>query len=63
MAEESSLTKTEVLSNIDPRYLGEYVEFSGKLREYVNDTLGKAFRADPNPMRRSHHIVSLVQLE
>ncbi len=63
MAEASPPTKTEALSNIDPRYLGEYVEFSGQIREYVNDTLGKAFRTDPNPVRRSHHIISLVQLE
>jgi hypothetical protein len=63
MAEASPPTKTEALSNIDPRYLGEYVEFSGQLREYVKDTLSKAFRTDPNPVRRSHHIISLVQLE
>src|SRR5215204_3220016 len=63
MAEAFPPTKTEALSSIDARYLSEYVEFSGQLREYVNNTLGKAFRADPNSIRRSHHIVSLVQLE
>ena len=55
--------KDEVLANIEPRYLGEYVEFAGQIREYVNDTLRKAFKADPNPIRRAHHVVSLVQLE
>ena len=63
MSEALPPNKTKVLSNIDPRYLGEYVEFSGQLREYVSDTLGRAFRTDPNPMRRSHHVVSLFQLE
>ena len=63
MEQEPPQTKTEVFRSIDARYLGEYVEFSGLLREYVNDTLSKAFQADPNPGRRSFHIVSLVQLE
>ena len=56
-------TKADVLSQLDPLYLGEYVAFAGQIREYVNDTLGTAFRADPNPVRRAHHIISLVQLE
>ncbi len=63
MAETLSPTKTEVLSNIDARYLGEYIGFSGQIREYVSDTLSQAFQDDPNPIRRSHHIVSLIQLE
>lgn len=61
--EGPSPKKADVLGNLDPRYLGEYVQFSGKIREYVNETLGRAFRADPNPVRRDHHVVSLVQLE
>ena len=56
-------TKAAVLANIDARYLAEYVCFSGQIREYVNETLGGAYRADPNPVRRSHHIISVVQLE
>lgn len=56
-------TKAEVLARIDARYLVEYVAFAGQIREYVNDTLSRAFRADPNPVRRRHHVVQLVQLE
>lgn len=56
-------SKSAVLANIDARYLAEYVCFSGQIREYVNETLGAAFRADPNPVRRSHHVISVVQLE
>jgi hypothetical protein len=41
MAEAFPPTKTEALSSIDARYLSEYVEFSGQLREYVNDTLNR----------------------
>ncbi|HLA89274.1 MAG TPA: hypothetical protein VJL28_02440 [Gemmatimonadaceae bacterium] len=63
MAAVSPSAKADVLANIDPRYLSEYVQFSGQIREYLNDTLGRAFRADPNPVRRDHHVVSLVQLE
>lgn len=55
--------KADILANVDPRYLGEYLEFAGQIREYVNDTLGRAFRADPNPVRRAHHIISVIQLE
>ena len=56
-------TKTEVLARLDGRYLGEYIGFSGQTREYVSDTLSEAFRADPNPVRRQHHVIQLVQLE
>jgi hypothetical protein len=56
-------TKAEVLAAIEARYLTEYVAFAGQIREYVSDTLSKAFRADPNSIRRSHHVVQLVQLE
>lgn len=55
--------KAEVLARLEPRYLSEYVCFSGQIREYVNDTLGRAFKNDPNPFRRDHHVISLVQLE
>ena len=54
-------SKSEVLAKLDARHLAEYVAFSGQVREYVNDTLGKAFRADPNPIRRRHHVIQLVQ--
>jgi len=63
MIETTSPTKAETLSNIDARYLSEYIGFSGQIREYVNDTLSKAFRDDPNPIRRAHHIISVIQLE
>lgn len=56
-------TKLEVLRQLDGTYLLEYLSFSGQLREYVSDTLSKAFKANPNPVRRRHHVVSLVQLE
>jgi hypothetical protein len=55
--------RKEILAQLDARYLGEYVRFSGQIREYVSDTLSRAYKADPNPIRRDHHVVSLVQLE
>ena len=55
--------KAEVLSRIDAWYLTEYIAFAGQIREYVADTLKHAFRTDPNSVRRSHHIIALVQLE
>lgn len=56
-------SKLEVLAKIDAWYLTEYVAFAGQIREYANDTLGQAFKADPNDLRRAHHMVQLVQLE
>lgn len=56
-------TKKQALANIDGRYLAEYIAFAGQMREYVNETLGRAWRADPNPVRRAHHLLSVVQLE
>ncbi len=56
-------TKRDVLRELDGIYLLEYLSFSGQLREYVSDTLSKAFKVDRNEVRRRHHVVSLVQLE
>lgn len=53
----------DILRQIDPRYLVDYLSFGGQVREYVNDVLSDRFRADPNDVRRRFHLVSLVLLE
>jgi hypothetical protein len=53
----------DVLAEIEPHYLSDYLTFAGKLREFMNDTLSRAFKADPNPIRRQFHALSIIYLE
>jgi hypothetical protein len=55
--------KRTVLRNLEFDYLADYLGYAGQSREYINDCLSAAFRADPNPVRRTFHVLAQVQLE
>jgi hypothetical protein len=55
--------KRAVLRNLEFDYLADYLGYAGQSREYINDCLSAAFRADPNPVRRTFHVFAQVQLE
>ena len=57
------MDKRTVLRNLEFDYLADYLGYAGQSRDYVNDCLAAAFRADPNPVRRTFHVLAQVQLE
>ncbi len=57
------MDKRTVLRNLEFDYLADYLGYAGQSREYISDCLSAAFRADPNPVRRTFHVLAQVQLE
>jgi hypothetical protein len=53
----------DILAQLDPLYFLDYVVCTGTVRQYSSKALEESFRADPNPLRRRLHLVSLVKEE
>lgn len=63
MTATGAIPPLESLRRIEPQFFADYCKFSGEVREFVSDTLSRAFASDPTDLRRRYHIVSIISLE
>ena len=63
MAVAETIPPLDALRSIEPQFFADYCKFSGEVREFLSDTLSRAFATDPNDLRRRYHLLSIISLE